>query len=104
MITLLKRFVRRWIVASDARDPSIGGEIPPVLEPFRVGEAIPLKGAWFTVGKVIGGDHPMMILIPKGLTHGAKLRGLRNMRDIGRAHLKRGAEVRKALAAEVRRA
>lgn len=84
------------------RNPAIGGEIPAQLRNFTVGEVLPWKGTTFTVGKIIGGDFPMLILLPSGLTHGAKLRILRKVRDVGRAELEeraklRGAAVREAL-------
>lgn len=102
MITALKRVIRRWVMTADMRNPSLPDDLPPGLERFTVGESFPLKGSWFKVGKVVGGEFPVIILVPTGMTRGAKLQGLRNMRDIGRAHLKRGADVRKALAAETR--
>lgn len=94
----LKLAVRRWQMSADLRNPDVPGDLPPAFERFAVGETLPWKGTSFKVGKIIGGDFPMIILVPTGMTRGAKIQGLRNMRDLGRAHLKRGAEVRKALA------
>lgn len=97
-IRAVKLVFRRWLLRADLRNPALPENLPPALERFEVGESLPWKGTTFKVGKIIGGDFPMIILVPTGMTRGAKLQGLRNMRDIGRAHLKRGAEVRKALA------
>jgi hypothetical protein len=93
----LKLAIRRWTLRADLRSPQIGGEIPPVLMQFSEGELLAWKGVNFRVGKIAGGDFPALILVPSGITKGAKLRGLRNMRDAGRAHLQEQKATRKSL-------
>lgn len=85
-IRAIKMRLRRWLQSEDAgADPLwTGGEIPKYLEPFQVGESLPWKGVQFRVGKVVGGDFPMVILVPVDRTHGHKLRTLRTYRDIQR--------------------
>jgi len=85
MRTWLRRLVRRWTLRQDARDPRVPTDLPLALQRVQVGECLPWKGTTFKVGKVIGGDFPCIILVPNGLTRGAKLRGLRNARDTFRA-------------------
>ena len=60
------------------------GEVPKGLQQFEVGEALPWKGVWFKVGKVVGGDLPCVILVPTNITKGTKLRTLRTFRDVAR--------------------
>lgn len=82
-VRALKMALRRWLQSEDAGvDPMwTGGEIPPYLEPFAVGESLPWKGLRFKVGKIVGGDFPCVILVPVDHTHGKKLRRLRGLRD-----------------------
>lgn len=94
----LKIAVRRLTLRADLR----AADLPPSLLPFMVGESIPLKGQWFKVGKVVGGDFPVLILVPSGATRGAKLRGLRNFRDAGRAVRDDRRAIAKSLAARTR--
>lgn len=101
-IRALKLAFRRALLRADLRDPSVPSDLPPEFERFAVGEVLPWKGTKFKVGKIVGGDFPVIILVPAGRTRGATLQGLRNVRDIGRAHLKRGADVRKALSEATR--
>lgn len=99
----LKIALRRLLVNRDANDPLWnGGEVPPFLEPFGVGELLPWKGVSFKVGKVVGGDFPMVILVPVDRTHGEKLRTIRQYRDGARARRRATAAVADALAREAR--
>lgn len=76
---------RRVFLNLDNKDPLWdGGSIPPALQKFQTGELLPWKGVSFRVGKVIGGDFPMVILVPVDRTHGAKLQAMRNFRDLAR--------------------
>lgn len=87
--------LRALLMNRDLRDPLWdGGEIPPVLEPFHVGELLNWKGVEFRVGKVVGGDYPVLILVPVDLTHGAKLMNLRRVRDRRRAERREAERVR----------
>lgn len=100
-IRALKIALRRALMNQDAADPLWdGGKIPPALEPFAVGETLPWKGVSFRVGKIIGGDFPMLILVPVDRTHGAKLKVMRTFRDIA-AHDRKSQA---AMAAAVDRA
>jgi hypothetical protein len=82
-IRAVKILLRQALQNQDAGDPLWdGGKIPPALEPFTVGEFLPWKGTSFKVGKIIGGDFPMLILVPVDRTHGAKLKVMRTFRDI----------------------
>lgn len=103
-VRALKIRLRRWLQSEDAgADPLwTGGEIPAYLEPFQVGEVLPWKGVSFRVGKVIGGDFPMVILVPADRTRGRKLRALRTFRDAARHERAHNAETAKALARHVR--
>jgi hypothetical protein len=95
----LRLVLRRWLIQRDHDNPALPDKIPPSLAPFQVGEKIPVKGTWLTVAKVIGGDVPCMIVVPSGVTRGAKLAALRDIRDYGRAEIKR----RKFVAGELRK-
>lgn len=90
-IRALRRALRRWSLTLDknATNPASGdfahdGSLPVNLQHFQVGEVLPWKGVRFKVGKIIGGDFPCVILVPAGVTHGTKLRTLRNFRDLQR--------------------
>jgi hypothetical protein len=77
--------MRKVLMNRDMADPLWdGGALPPQLERFTPGEALPWKGVQFKVGKVVGGDFPCVILVPVGLTKGAKLQAMRNFRDVAR--------------------
>jgi hypothetical protein len=81
----LKIAFRRIFLNLDNKDPLWdGGAVPAPLQKFAVGEILPWKGISFRVGKVIGGDFPMVILIPADRTRGAKLQSMRNFRDLAR--------------------
>ena len=97
MIKYLKSFIRQWIRDSDVANPMLPSAEGSILENFEVGELVPLKGVMFRVGRVVGGDVPVLLLSPTGPTHGAKLQTLRDYRDEGRAHLGRQMLTRKAL-------
>lgn len=76
---------RRMFLNLDNKDPLWdGGAVPPALQRFQPGEMLPWKGVQFRVGKVVGGDFPMLILVPAGMTNGEKLRRLRGLRDVAR--------------------
>lgn len=101
-IRAVKYAIRRMVLRADAREVALTAELPPSLQRFVEGERVPLKGTWFEVGKLVGGDYPVIILVPRGLTHGAKLGGLRRARDLMRVvdterKALRGAAVREAL-------
>jgi hypothetical protein len=92
----LARAVRRWTLRNDhnATHPLTGdfdadGSLPPNLQHFQTGEVLPWKGVRFRVGKVVGGDFPCIILVPAGITHGTKLRTLKNFRDLNRQEARR---------------
>jgi hypothetical protein len=87
--------VRRLLLNRAHGDPLWdGGAIPPALEKFTVGENLPWKGVMFKVGKIVGGDFPMVILVPVDRTRGAKLTVMRNFRDLAREVRKVKADVR----------
>lgn len=93
----MKLWLRRQLTNLDQRDPHWdGGTVPPALERFAVGEILPWKGVQFRVGKIIGGDFPMVIIYPAGATHGAKLQRLRGLRDVGRAIIKADQRAKEA--------
>lgn len=100
-IVAFKRAVRRMTLTADLKRPDLPAP-GPMLEHFAIGETLPWKGITFKVGKIVGGDFPMVILVPSGRTHGAKLRGLRTMRDIGRHELAEQRATKKSLAAATR--
>lgn len=76
---------RRLLLNRDQNDPLWdGGAIPPALHRFTPGEVLPWKGVAFKVGKIVGGDCPCVILVPVGSTRGAKLRRMRQYRDLVR--------------------
>ncbi len=78
--------LRRILMNRDHNDPLWdGGEVPSYLQQFTVGEALPWKGTMFKVGKVVGGNFPCVILVPVDRTKGAKLKTMRNFRDLARA-------------------
>jgi hypothetical protein len=101
-VRALKLAFRLWLLRGDLRSPDLPTDIPPALEPFRVGELLPWKGTMLRVGKIVGGDFPALILIPVSRTHGAKLKGLRNLRDSGRHALAEQRAVKKSLDAATR--
>jgi hypothetical protein len=101
-VRALKIAVRRWLLRGDLRSPDLPADIPPALQQFHVGELLPWKGTTLKVGKIVGGDFPALILIPTGRTHGATLKGLRNMRDLGRHALAEQRAVKKSLDAATR--
>lgn len=88
--------IRRWTLREDLHASTAdgtdfqGGAIPPELQRYEKGELLPWKGLTFRVGKVVGGDFPCVILVPVGLTRGAKLRRMRVFRDAAAA--KTGAQ------------
>jgi hypothetical protein len=94
-IRAIKIVFRRWLINRDNADPLWGGgDIPPALQPFQVGENLPWKGVNFKVGKVVGGAVPCIILLPVDKTRGAKLQGMRNFRDMARQAIKDQKEAR----------
>jgi hypothetical protein len=94
------RALRRWLLQRDANNPSLPSAEQSALMHFTVGESFPIKGVWLKVGKVVGGDVPMLILVPSGRTRGARLRTLRALRDIGRDAMKERRRVNAALRKE----
>ena len=87
-IRAVKIALRRWLIRKDATEAALEREqLPPVLEQFQRGETFPLKGVSFRVARLVGGDFPAMIVIPVGVTRGAKLKALRTFRDMGRERL-----------------
>lgn len=94
--------LRRLVLRFDARHPELPTTLPPELDRFDVGETLPWKGVSFRVGKIIGGEFPMVILVPNGRTRGAKLRRLRNLRDAGRDYRDEQRAIRKSLAEATR--
>lgn len=98
----MKLAFRRWLIRGDVRAAALEKpeDLPPPLQPFQVGETLPWKGQRFKVAKIVGDPIPMIMLVPVGLTKGAKLRGLRNVRDIGRRHLEEQRRTARALRAE----
>jgi hypothetical protein len=101
-IRALKLAMRRAIMRHDLREPALPDALPPELEPFHVGEVLPWKGVKFRVGKIVGGDFPVLILVPVTATRGAQLRRLRSGRDVGRAVLKEQRVTQESLAAATR--
>lgn len=98
-IRALKIALRKWLLNVDHADPDwSGGDVPAYLEPFTVGEALPWKGVSFRVGKIVGGDFPMVILVAADRTHGAKLKTLRTYRDMARHDRQHAEATRVALA------
>lgn len=84
-VRALKFALRRWLSHHDNADPEwTGGPVPAFLEPFAVGESLPWKGISFKIGKIVGGDFPLLILVPVDVTHGAKLKKIRDYRDLSR--------------------
>lgn len=100
----LKLALRRWLIQRDANAALLAKEevLPPALQPFQVGENVPLKGQWFKVLKIHGEPIPALIIVPVGRTKGAKLRGLRHMRDVGRQELSDRKRTARALQKETR--
>lgn len=100
-VRALRIALRRLLVNRDHNDPLWdGGAIPEPLQRFTVGEVLPWKGLRFKVGKVVGGDFPCVILVPVGATHGAKLRKLRQFRDVTRLARDERQRVARAMAAQ----
>lgn len=94
----LKIALRNWLNRMDENDAGwTGGEIPKYLEQFHEGELLPWKGLQFKIGKIVGGDHPCLIIVPTDRTHGAKLQHLRRFRD----HNRRVIADRRAAAAAI---
>lgn len=89
-IRALRMAVRRWTLREESKMTGADGDfehpgaIPPELRHFEKGEVLPWKGVMFRVGKVVGGLFPCIILVPTGLTKGAKLTTMREFRDAAR--------------------
>jgi hypothetical protein len=103
MIHWLKAAIRRWTLDGDILHPHLP-KADAVLGDFQVGELVPLKGIMFRVGRIAGGEYPVLLLSPIGKTKGAKLKAMREYRDVGRAHLGRQMFTRQQLEKEYRRA
>jgi hypothetical protein len=103
-IRAVKLALRRWLIQRDANAALLAKEevLPPALQTFQTGESVPLKGHWFKVLKIHGEPIPAIILVPVGLTKGAKLRGLRNMRDVGRQAIEERKRTARAVRKEAR--
>ena len=83
-IRALKIALRNWFNRMDDNASDWSGTVPKYLENFHEGELLPWKGLQFKVGKIVGGDHPCVIIVPTDRTHGAKLQHLRAFRDHNR--------------------